>query len=103
MISSLCYSPNGNHIAAGLTSGDIHIIDSDTGSLFFTLRCNVWLHYTVLLRCLFLFYRMTGWELRLSVTHPLDVILLVDDPEGLYNFGKVFRLFFLITQTCAKS
>ena len=37
---------------------------------------------------------MTGWVLRLSVTHPLDVILLVDGPEGLYNFGKVFRLFF---------
>ncbi|XP_019848951.1 PREDICTED: uncharacterized protein LOC109580353 isoform X2 [Amphimedon queenslandica] len=39
-ISSLCYSPNGEHIAVGLASGDIHIIHSETGSLLFTLRCN---------------------------------------------------------------
>ena len=37
-VTSLCYSPNGAHLAVGLTSGEIQVFDIDSNSCIFTLR-----------------------------------------------------------------
>ena len=39
-VTSLCYSPNGAHLAAGLASGEIQVFDIESNSCIFTLEPN---------------------------------------------------------------
>ena len=37
-VTSVCYSPNGAHLAVGLESGEIQVFDIDSNSCIFTLK-----------------------------------------------------------------
>ena len=41
VVTCLSYSPNGNHIAVGLQSGDVKVLNSTTGASLFMLRQQV--------------------------------------------------------------